>query len=424
MKISRKLKYEGRAAKLVGKDFWSFLKYLLLSLAVGIGVGAYASLFALLISFLTELRTEHMWLIFLLPVGGLAIVGLYDVCGERNSRGTDQVLDSISRGEALPVKMAPLITVATAITHLFGGSAGREGAALQIGGSLGRGFGKLLKLDSKGITLMTVCGMSAAFSAMFGTPLTAAVFAMEVVCVGVMQYSALLPCAVSSLSAYLMARLLGVSLETYTVSFPDLGWLIALEAVALGIMCAVVGCLFCFVLHKAGSLYRKYIPNPYLRVVVGGLLVILFTMICGTSDYNGAGMNIIEEALSGEAVPWAFLAKILMTALTLGAGFKGGEIVPSLFIGATFGCVFGPLIGIPADAAAALGLCGVFCAVTNCPISSILLAVEMCGADGLPLYLIVAAVSYRLSGYKGLYSSQKFLYSKSSLTLKDKNLKG
>ena len=423
MKVSRRLKFHKRIWKLVGRDFWYFLRNLALSLAVGVGVGSYAAGFALLISWITDFRSTHMWLIFFLPAGGLAIVGLYRLCGIKNPKGTNRVLASISQHETLPIIMAPLITVSTAITHFFGGSAGREGAALQIGGSMGRAFGQLVRLDEKNITIMTLCGMSAAFSAMFGTPLTAAVFAMEVISIGIMHYSAIVPCAAAALSASLMAKLIGVSGEAYSVSFPDFGWIIALKALVFAIACAVISSVFCILLHKTEEFYHKFLPNQYLRAVCGGVFVIFITMLTGSADYNGAGSDIIVQAVEGYAVPYAFIVKMIITALTLEAGFKGGEIVPTLFIGATFGCVFGPLIGIPASAAAALGMCAVFCGVTNCPIASILLAIELFGVNGLPLYLIVVAVSYRLSGYYGLYAGQKIMYSKTAPTFVNRTTK-
>lgn len=412
-RFTRKLKYHKTILKLVGTDLWSFLRNLILAVVMGICVGAYSTLFALLINWATAFRLEHMWLIFFLPAGGIAIVALYHICGVKNPRGTNRVLESISKEETLPIMMAPLITVASAITHFFGGSAGREGAALQIGGSMGRELGVLCRLDKKNITVMTLCGMSAAFSAMFGTPLTATIFAMEVVSIGIMHYSAIVPCAAASLTASLIAKAIGLSSETYSVTFPDLTWLSGLETLGLGVVCALVSSIFCLMLHKTEHLYHKYFENQYIRAVAGGFFVILLTMMAGTGDFNGTGTHVIAGALAGNALPYAFILKMIFTAVTLGAGFKGGEIVPTLFVGATFGCVFGPLIGIPAAAGAALGVCGVFCGVTNCPIASIALAFELFGAEGLPLYLIVVAVSYRLSGYYSLYSGQKIMYSKS-----------
>ncbi|MBR2696793.1 MAG: chloride channel protein [Parasporobacterium sp.] len=398
----------------VGFDIYAFFRNLLFAVILGLGIGAYATGFALLINLITDFRTEHLWLILLLPVGGLVIVGFYHLLGAYSPKGTNRVLESISSDEQLPLKMTPLITVGTAITHFFGGSAGREGAALQIGGSLGMWFGKAFRLGKREVTVMTLCGMSAAFSAMFGTPLTAAVFAMEVVSIGILHYSALVPCVVSALTAGLMARLIGYVPEAYpAIDFPSFGWLNGLETVGLGIMCAIVSIAFCILLHKTEHYYQKFIPNSYLRAVTGGLLVVLITVCVGSADFNGAGIPVIMNAVSGHAVWYAFLLKMLMTALTLGACYKGGEIIPTIFVGATFGCIFAPLIGLDPSVGAALGVCGVFCGVTNCPIASICLCIELFGIKGLPLYLIAAAVSYRLSGYYGIYTGQKIMYSKS-----------
>ncbi len=400
--------------KAVSYDVYAFFRNLLFAVVLGLGIGAYATGFALLINWITGFRTAHSWLILLLPIGGLAIVGFYHLLGSYSPKGTNRVLESISSDEQLPLKMTPLITVGTAITHFFGGSAGREGAALQIGGSIGMWFGKTLRLDKREITVMTLCGMSAAFSAMFGTPFTAAVFAMEVVSIGILHYSAFVPCVVSSLTAGLIAKWIGYVPEAYPqIDFPSFGWLNGLQTVGLAIACAVVSILFCIILHKTEHIYQKAVPNAYLRAVVGGFLIVLLTVCIGSADYNGAGVPVIMNAVSGQAHWYAFLLKMIMTALTLGACYKGGEIIPTIFVGATFGCVFAPLLGLSAPVGAVLGICGVFCGVTNCPIASICLCLELFGLKGLPLYIIAAAVSYRLSGYYGIYTGQKIMYSKS-----------
>ncbi|MBO7730756.1 MAG: chloride channel protein [Lachnospiraceae bacterium] len=400
--------------KAVSFDLFAFVRSIAMAVLLGIGVGAYACAFAMLINFLTGLRNLHPWLLYLLPVGGLAIVGFYHLLKADDAKGTNRVLESISAEESLPIKMTPLITVGTAITHLFGGSAGREGAALQIGGSIGATFARAVKLDKREVTVMTLCGMSAAFSAMFGTPLTAAVFAMEVVSIGIIHYSAIVPCAVASLTAGFMAKLIGYSSEAYpTVAFPQFSPIEGLKAVGLGILCAALSVVFCIILHKTEHLLKRFLKNPYLRTVVGGALVIGITLLIGTRDFNGAGGEVIMQAIRGSAHWYSFLIKMILTAITLGACYKGGEIVPTIFVGATFGCVIGPLLGIPASVGAALGVCGVFCGVTNCLLASILLCFELFGLEGLPFFLIVAAVSYRLSGYYGLYTGQKIVYSKS-----------
>ena len=399
----------------VGVDLLAFLRNLVMAVLLGIGVGAYACAFAMLINFLTGVRTANPWLLYLLPIGGLAIVGFYHLLKADDPKGTNRVLESISsEDETLPIKMTPLITVGTALTHLFGGSAGREGAALQIGGSIGATFARALKLGKTEVMIMTMCGMSAAFSAMFGTPLTATIFAMEVVSIGILHYSAIVPCAISALVAGLMGRLIGYTPETYPhVAFPSFTIVNGLSALALGILCAALSVVFCIVLHKTEHYFKKFLKNQYLRTVVGGALVIGITLLIGTRDYNGAGGPLIELALNGNAHWYSFLLKMILTAITLGACYKGGEIIPTIFVGATFGCVVAPLLGLPAATGAALGICGLFCGVTNCPLASIALCFELFGISGLPLFLIVAAVSFRLSGNYSLYTGQQIVYSKS-----------
>lgn len=399
--------------KAIGFDLFTFVKTSGLSIVVGIGVGAYASLFALLINFLTQVRTDNSWLIFLLPVGGVAIVGFYRLLKVDHPKGTNRVLESISSNESLPLRMTPLITVGTAITHLLGGSAGREGAALQIGGSLGASFAKGLKLEKREITIMTLCGMSAAFAAMFGTPLTATIFSIEVVSIGILHYSAIVPCAIASIVAGFMASLVRYIPEAYpVVAFPKFNWLYGLKSVGFGIVCAVVSIVFCIILHQSEHLFKKAFKNSYVRAIIGGVVIIALTVLIRTTDFNGAGVGVIFSAVEGNAHWYSFILKMVFTAVTLGCCYKGGEIIPTIFVGATFGCAFAPLIGIPAGVGAALGICGVFCGVTNCPLASIALCFELFGIQGLPFFLLVSAVSYRLSGYYGIYTGQKIIYSK------------
>ena len=397
------------------KRLLTFLKWVLLSIGIGVLIGGgVGTLFYYLLQWTTQTRTNSPWLLFLLPAGGLFIVWLYRACGVKQSRGTDLVLLAVRSPQPLPARMAPLIFIATAVTHLFGGSAGREGAALQIGGSLGYGAGRLFKLDEKALHVVTMCGMGAVFSALFGTPVAAAVFAMEVVSVGQMYYSALVPVTISSLLASGIASRLGAVPTHYILAEVGSGLYLlpALQIALLAALCAAVAILFCQTLHIAGRLYRQFLPNPYLRVLMGSALVIVLMLLTGTSDYEGAGTNVIARAIGGHARPEAFLLKILLTALTLGAGFKGGEIVPSFFIGATFGCWMGGLLGLDPGLGAAVGMLCVFCGVVNCPLTALLLGCSLFGYSGAPYFFLACAISYALSGYTGLYAEQTILYSK------------
>lgn len=398
----------------------AFLKWLLFACLIGGIMGVVGSGFHYAIDWGTSLRQAHRWLVCLLPVAGLVIVASYHVTRMEDDRGTEFVLASVREGKPLRFRTAPLIFLGTVLTHLTGGSAGREGAALQLGGCISGSLGRIMKLDAKDERVITMCGMAAGFSALFGTPLSAAVFAMEVESIGVMYYAALVPCVLSALIANLISSLLGVASTAYTLeTVPGFSPVVFLQVIGLGVLCGALASLFCRAMRLGGRLYGK-LSNPYLRIALGGVLVAALSLLEGSGDYNGAGMQVIAAALTGSAVPWAFVLKILFTVLTLGAGFKGGEIVPCFFVGATFGCVVAPLMGMDAGFGAALGLVAVFCGVTNSPMTSILLGYELFGGQGVALMALCAAVSYLLSGYSGLYKEQKIMYSKTSTTFIDR----
>lgn len=401
-----------------------FLRWLLFAVLIGVVGGGVSTAFYYAFEWAVSMRTAHPVLLWLLPVAGVVIVLLYRLFHMEKDRGTNFVLASVRENTALPLRTAPLVFISTIITHLFGGSAGREGAILQIGGSISYAIGRVMRLDDKDSRVITMCGMAAAFSALFGTPLTAAIFSMEVVSVGVMYYAAIVPCTVASLIGLSISKLLGVPGAIFPLDgIPSLNILSIGQSLAMGILIALLAILFCRVMHNTHKLYDRFIPNKLVRAIVGGLLVIAMTYLMwiwnpGTYDYNNAGEALIHAAILGQARPEAFLWKILFTAITLGAGYKGGEIVPVLFTGATFGCVAGPLLGLTPSFGAGLGMVGLFCGVTNCPLSSLLLALELFGTSSsfsiqsLGLFAICIAVSYMLSGYSGLYSEQKIMYSK------------
>lgn len=396
------------------RNVFYLIKWLAISIFCGVSIGLIGCAFSFCMTVVTAFRECHPQIIWLLPFSGLAIVGLYRLLKDENDTGTNLILSSIQSGKEIPLRMAPAIFSSTVITHLFGGSAGREGAALQLGGSIGNALGRLFRLDEKDLHIITMCGMSAAFSALFGTPMAAAIFPMEVVSVGVMYYAALVPCVIASLTASGLAGMLGFHGESFPVGkLPSFAPKSACIIGLLAILCACVSILFCSCLHWAGYLYQQALKNAYLRVFAGGMIIALFTMLVGSQNYNGAGVNFIESFFrTGTVSPVAWLLKILFTALTLGAGFKGGEIVPTLYIGASFGCLFGMVTGFAPGLCTAVAMTAVFCGVTNSPITSLLISFELFGYDGMPYYLLGCSLSYLLSGYYGLYSSQKIMYSK------------
>ena len=243
--------------------------------------------------------------------------------------------------------------------------------------------------------------------------MAAAILPMEIVSVGVMYYTALVPCVISSLVAHGVAYLFGVSNQWFSIEhIPDFGILPAVQISILAVLCALVSIVFCILLHKSEEIYRKLFQNPYIRIFAGGCIVVILTMLVGNQNYNGTGIGIIQMCIDGTVRPEAFLLKMIFTALTLGAGYKGGEIVPSFFTGAAFGCLFGTLTSISPTLCTAVGMTAVFCGVTNCPITSLLISFELFGYDGMPYFLLAVAFSYMLSGYFGLYRSQKIVYSK------------
>lgn len=397
-----------------GKKFLHFVKWVIVSGVIGVVVGLVGTAFAFGMEYVAEIRTEHPKLILGLPVAGLMIAFLYHIAHRDHDKGTNGVLAAVRSEELLPGRMAPLIFVSTILTHLFGGSSGREGAALQMGGSIGNWFGKLFRMNKADEKTIIMCGMSACFAALFGTPMAAAFFAMEVVNVGIMYYAALVPCVFSALVAAGVAHAWGVGSEAMTIlEIPELTMRATLKIMLLAVLCAVVSVAFCKLLHWVSEKGKKWFPNPYIRVVVAGIIIIIITAIIQTTDYMGTGMHIIERSIAeGEAKPEAFLLKMILTALTLGAGYKGGEIVPSFFIGATFGCFVGELVGLSPSLCAAVGMIAVFCGVTNSPITSLFIAFELFGIEALPFFLLGVAISYRLSGYHSLYDTQKIVYSK------------
>ena len=272
-------------------------KWVLLGGIIGVAGGVIGSLFHIGVNYATAIRGAHPWILYLLPVGGLAIVGLYKLC-HLEGKGTNAIIESVHFGESVPILLVPVIFVSTVITHLCGGSAGREGAALQIGGGLGYEAGKLLHLGEKDLPLATLCGMSGVFSALFGTPLTATVFALEVISVGVLYYAGLVPCITAAMAAFGVFTLMGVEPTRFAVAMPPVTLETMVPVVALAILCAVVSILFCKGLHWTERLLDRGFRSPWVRVLAGSVLLIGMSLLTN-GDYNGAGMDVIARALAG-----------------------------------------------------------------------------------------------------------------------------
>lgn len=399
------------------------LKWFAISIVLGSICGLVGAAFHLSVDYVTELRLLHSWIVYFLPIGGVLIVFLYHHVKLDNDPGTNTIIQSVRQQSKVPLLLAPAIFLATVITHLVGGSSGREGAALQIGGSIATGLGRILHVDKREMSILIMCGMSAVFSALFGTPLTATLFAMEVVSVGIFYYAAFVPCLCSSLVSIYIARLFGCQSVHYQLStIFHVTPAIFIKLVIFAIIIAMFSIIFVLMMHYGHKFFKDKFDNPYVRVLVGSCCLLILVALFGR-DYLGAGMDIVNNAIYHSVKPYDFILKALFTAITIGCGFKGGEIVPSFFIGSTLGYVIGMVLGIDPHIGAAIGIVGMFCCVINCPLTSIVLGIEMFGSSLVLPFAIVIAFGYVLSGYFSLYQAQKIVYSKTSPEFINENAK-
>ncbi|MBQ3566599.1 MAG: chloride channel protein [Oscillospiraceae bacterium] len=406
----------------IPKTFGSFFKWCIIALVIGVSVGFIGACFNFALKECAAIREKYPLVILSLPLCGILLVTLYRILGFKSDKGTNMVLIAVRDGENMTWRNTLSIFLGSVLTHFGGGSAGREGAALQIGGSIGSQVGIWLRLKEQDHRLITMCGMSAGFSALFGTPAAAAFFSMEVISVGIMHYSAIVPCVISALTGFGISSLFGVETEAMTVVLENISISVYLKTALIAALCGILSIIFCYVLKNSARIYRYFIRNPYIRIIVGGTLVASLTFILGTFDYNGAGSEIIARSFEKQAGFEEFILKLIFTALTLGAGFKGGEILPVFFVGSAFGSFIAPFLGLDCSVGAAIGLACLFCGVTNCPVAAVFLCMEMFGVKNLPLYILACGISYMLSGYQGLYSEQKIVYSKTEPKFIDKKV--
>ncbi len=391
------------------ENITSTLKLIPIGLLIGVVGGLLGTIFHISLYCVTRIREHNSYLIYFLPFAGIVIAFIYNLFRDKGNIDIKRVFQSVKDDKDIPIIMIPLIFAGTLITHMFGGSAGREGAALQLGGSVGYNLAKKLNRDTQSTALMVTAGMSSVFSALFGVPFAATVFSLEVIKKkGMFNYKGLFLGFISSASAFVISQLLGVSKTRFDMPLiPHYNVDIILKSALLSVLCAGVCIIFATSLHKTELLMKKYISNCYIRAAIGGLLIVFLTIALGTTDYNGAGVEIIKNAILGQTKNSAFIMKIIFTAITIGAGFKGGEIVPTFFIGATFGCYIGTLLGPDAGIFASVGLVAMFAGMTKCPIASLLLAIEVFGAKGIPLFLISIIITLMFSGQFGLYENSE-----------------
>jgi len=407
------------------------IKRFLFLIPLSIAIGLIVALFLYLLEWATQTRWQHLYLIFFLPFIGIFIWWLYKTAGKDAAKGNNLILDEIHQpNQGVPARLTPLILFTTIITHLFGGSAGREGTALQMGGSIAALLSKWLKLEQEERRILLLAGMSAGFGAVFGTPVTGAIFALEVLTIGKLLHSALLPCLFSSIVANITCISCGIHHTHYSISFVQndvqcFGFIycnaILLFKVAFaGALFGIVSLLFSQLTHFIKEKSTLLIPYPWLIPVIGAVLVVGISYFIGSFDYLGLGVtnpspngvSIVSAFNKGGATYFSWFIKLVLTALTLGMGFKGGEVTPLFFIGATLGNTLALMMGTPFDLFAGLGFIAVFAGATNTPIACTLMGVELFGGEYILYYAVACTMAYYCSGQRGIYTSQKIEHRK------------
>lgn len=394
----------------------TMLEWLLLGALVGVACGIASAIFLFALGEATDFRTGHEALVYALPVAGLAIGLVYERWGAPIRGGNNLVLDTLHEDRAqIPLRMGPMVLVGTVLTHLFGGSAGREGTAVQMGASLADVVAHRFRVGKRTRRQILAAGIAGGFGSVFGTPIAGTMFGLEVACVGRMDYGAVFPALVAATVGDLVTRGLGIHHTAYPAPAPlAVTPLVLAKWAVLGLAVAATSVAFIELTHRLKKLFERRFARLPIRMMMGGLCVVAMWKLVGTSDYLGLGVPTIVRAFSDDHLAfYAFAAKLVFTAVTLAAGFLGGEVTPLFFVGAALGNAMAPVLGLPLDLAAGVAMAAVFGTCANTPFALSIMAVEIMGASVVPHVVVVSVVAYLMSGHRGIYPAQRIAFRKS-----------